>query len=201
MVSLNGQLPRYFIHAHYGERPLAVFAAMAYVMVAGVTFLGSLNNAAMPRLARHYAERDFARFRRVLGRLLAVACGAGAAGVAVAALAGRQLLTILYRPEYAEHHTVFVWVMVAAAVAYVSSVLGFAVTATRAFGRLTLPYVAGTVATLAGCWVLVPRYGLTGAAWAVAVSGVAGCAAAVWVLVSLRREVRRVSGRAGERVV
>ena len=186
LVSVNGQLPRYFIHHHYGDGPLGVFAAMAYVMVAGVTFVGSLCNAAVPRLARHYSEGDYAGFRRVGLKITAVAAAVGLAGVLAAVVAGRPLLLLLYGPEYAAESGVFAWIMAAAAVGYVASALGYLVTATRSFRMLTVPYAGVTAVTLAACWLLVGRYGLTGAAWAVGISSAAGCLAPMLILLRLR---------------
>lgn len=182
LTTFNGNLPRYFIHAEFGDGQLAVFAAMAYVMTAGVTFVGALCYSASPRLARSFADRDFAGFKRLVVKILAVAAAAGIGGLSVALVAGRQLLTVLYRPEYAEHSSVFTWLMVAAAAVYVSSAMGYAVTATRAFTMLTLPYAIITAVTLAACWLLIPSFGLAGAAWAIGISGLAGCAANLAVL-------------------
>jgi O-antigen/teichoic acid export membrane protein len=103
--------------------------------------------------------------------------------VLVAFVAGRRVLTIVYRPEYGAHSALFVWLMIAAAIAYVAAVLGYAANATRAYRLLTMPYAAATVVTLICCWLFVPRYGLVGAAWAVALSGIAGCVAPWWVIV------------------
>ena len=52
-------------------------------------------------------------------------------GILVALVLGHELLTVLYRPEYAEHTAVFVWLMVAASVGYVASFLGYGMTAAR----------------------------------------------------------------------
>lgn len=194
LVTLNANLPRYFIHMDLGDRQLGVFAALAYVMTAGVTFVGALCNSAVPRLARHFADRNFKGFSRLLAKILAVAMAVGLAGITVALVAGRQVLTLLYRPEYAEQSTVFVWLMVAAAISYASSGLGFAVTATRHFSMLLLPYCSVTLTTLAACVILIPRYHLAGAAWAVAASAVAGCVAAAFILVRLWLRFSRPEG-------
>jgi O-antigen/teichoic acid export membrane protein len=198
LAALNGTVPRYFIHSALGDRALGIFAAMAYIMTAGTTFVGALCISAVPRLSRHYADRDLRGFARITAKILGVAGAAGAAGILVALVAGPQLLTLLYRPEYAQNHAVFVWLMVAAAATYASAVLGYAVTATRAFAMLTVPYVIVTAVTVAACAVLIPRYGLAGAAWALLASGVAACGAAVSILWRLWRRREHLEGRGFE---
>ena len=42
LISLNTNIPRYFIEHYLGERELGIFAAMAYLMVAGKTVVSAL---------------------------------------------------------------------------------------------------------------------------------------------------------------
>jgi O-antigen/teichoic acid export membrane protein len=79
-------------------------------------------------------------------------------------LAGRPILLLLYRPEYADSLGVFLWLGVAAGISYIASFLGYAMTAARYF-RAQLPvFLIATLVTAVGCAILVPRYQLSGAA-------------------------------------
>jgi O-antigen/teichoic acid export membrane protein len=81
-------------------------------------------------------------------------------------VAGRPLLTILYRPEYAEHVDLLFLLMVVAAISYISSLLGAGITASRHF-RPAVPLLAFvTIITAVSCFFLIPAYGLRGAALA-----------------------------------
>jgi O-antigen/teichoic acid export membrane protein len=166
LVSLNTNIPRYFVQHFLGERELGIFSAMAYLMVAGNTVIAALGQSATPRLAVYYADRDLTAFRRLLVRLVGLGAALGAAGIIVALVLGREILTALYRPEYAEHTAVFVWLMIAASIAYTVSFLGYGMTAARYFrSQLPLLGLCGAALALACLW-LVPRFGLRGAAWA-----------------------------------
>ena len=68
------------------------------------------------------------------------------------ALAGRPILLLLYRPEYAEHVAAFLLLAAATALGYVASILGYAMTAARYF-RAQLPVIHASPprATAAGC--------------------------------------------------
>ncbi len=179
LVSLNVNIPRYFVQHYHGARALGYFSAMAYLMVAGSTVVRALGQSAAPRLARYYVD-DVAAFKRLLWRLVAIGLVFGGAGVIVAALFGRDILAVLYRRDYAAHHQVFVWLMVAAGVGYVASLLGYSMTAARYLKAQAPLFAAIGAATAGGCAWLVPARGLMGAAWAMCAAAVAqllGCVA------------------------
>lgn len=166
LISLNANIPRYFIEHHLGSAQLGIFAGMAYLLVAGNTVVSALGQSASPRLAKHYAAGDARGFRTLLCKLMAIGIVLGAAGVLVAAISGRKLLTLLYTSEFATHVDVFVWLMVTAGVNYTASFLGYGMTAARYF-RSQLPLFALiTVGSTIVCAWLIPQWGLLGAAWA-----------------------------------
>ena len=182
LATLTTNIPRYFIHHHLGEAGLGVYAAVAYVMVAGVTLIGAVCTAATPRLARSFAAGDARTFSMTLAKLVAMAVAAGGGGLIAALVAGRQILAILYRSDYAQQQGLFVWVMAAATMSYLSTVFGYAVTATRSFRLLILPHICVAAVTLGGCWLFVPRRGFLGAAWAVGLGEAAGCLAGLLIV-------------------
>lgn len=179
--SLMVNMPRYFIESAAGTAKLAVYSAMGYVMVVGGLATSSLCQAVAARLARYYVE-NLRQFRGLLLQLVAIAAANGVIGVLAAVLWGRQFLTIVYRPEYAMYPSVFVWMMAAAGVSYVASVIGFGLSAARKFD-VQLPVIAcATLVTAAACVPLVPRYGLQGAAWALLAGILTWCAGFVLAL-------------------
>lgn len=190
LISLFTNIPRYFLERSWGERELGIFAALAYLMLAGTTIVGAMGQSVVPRLATYYAHADFRRYHGLLMRLLATGVVIGIGGVTVAALFAEQLLTWLYRPEYAEHSRVFILVMWAGAGGYLMSGLGFGLTATRRFKTLVLPYgLIALVALMAG-YGLIPSHGLLGAAWALVATNFAGCFILLLLLWLLRRRSR-----------
>lgn len=170
LISLNTNLPRYFLEHHAGLDALGVFAALSYLIVAGTTIVNALGQSATPRLARLHAAGELAAFRRLVLRLVGLVGAMGLAGVALAAAAGGPILSALYRPVYARAAAELVVVAAAATLAFAASILGFALTAARSFAIQTPLFAAVTAATLAGAAVLVPRHGLMGAAAALVVS-------------------------------
>jgi O-antigen/teichoic acid export membrane protein len=175
LISLNANIPRYFVERYLGEAQLGIYAAMAYLIVAGNTVVGALGQSASPRLAAYYAQGDRQAFTRLLLRLLGIGAGLGAAGVLVALLAGKLLLSLLYGPAYAAEAQVFVWIMVAAGVIYVGSFMGYGVTAARIFKlQVALSGISILVAVILS-FLLIPQMGVLGTALVVMIGGIADC--------------------------
>jgi len=163
LISLNTNIPRYFLERYLGERELGIFSAISYLMVAGNMVVSALAQSASPRLAKYYAAGNSTAFRTLLFKLVGVGLMLGAGGVFVAVVAGRPILTLLYKPEYAERADLFAWLMVVAGIGYVSSFLGYGITAARYF-QVQMPLFAlVTAASGIACLWLIPTRGVQGA--------------------------------------
>jgi O-antigen/teichoic acid export membrane protein len=170
LVSLNGNVPRYYLDHHSGGEGVAFFTAMAYLLVVGNTIVSSLGQAAAPRLARCFAAGNLRGFKRIVLRLGALAGLLGVGGVLVAAVAGAEVLTLLYSGEYASHPRAFVWMMVGGGGMYLGGVLGYAVTAARWFRGQMYIHAACFLVVLVANHLLVQEHGLEGAAMALALT-------------------------------
>jgi O-antigen/teichoic acid export membrane protein len=176
LLSLNANIPRYFMERHGGDRALGILAALSYLSAAGYQVVSALGQAASPRLARYHHQGARPAFRRLLLRFVALMIAIGVAGVVAALVAGRPLLRFLYRPEYAEYHVAFVWIMAAGGVSYVCAAFGFAATARQQLAQQPPILLAVVAVSLVSSWWLVPAWGVLGAAVSMAASS-AFCAA------------------------
>jgi O-antigen/teichoic acid export membrane protein len=189
MVSLNLNIPRYFIQQRLGTQELAIFSAIATLLAAGSVVTNAMGQAAAPRLAKCFVNRDQRGFNQLLAALVVASLGLGAAGFVGAVLWGKQAMALIYRPEYSTHPEVLLWLMGASGFFYLGSTLGYAVTAVRCF-RPQLPLFTGAaVTTGVGCFFLVPAQGLRGAATAILISAVIQCAGSVRLLWNAYRSV------------
>jgi O-antigen/teichoic acid export membrane protein len=171
LISLNTGIPRYFLERHGGYSDVGVFAALVGLANAGTVALAAASQTVIPRLSRAYGKRDLQGFVRLLFICTAAAVFMGISGVLVALSAGRLLLGIVFGHQYIPYSGVFLIVMAGAGTTYITWFLGCGATAARYF-RIQPWLTGGTVVvTMALCSRLVPRSGITGAAWAVAMSG------------------------------
>lgn len=182
LVSLNSSIPRYFIERALGERALGIFSALAFMLAAGSMAVVSLGQSAFTRLAKFHASNDLAGFRTLLGKLLAMGATLGICGIIVAKVAGRELLTVLFRPEYGEHADLLPWIMGAALISYLAQFLGFGMTAAGYYNpQVVLFFVSNLVVGL-GSYLLIPRRGLPGAILALFFSAIVQLVGSVIIL-------------------
>ncbi len=170
LAMLNVNMPRYWL-AHFGEAgTLGLFAAAAYLPMAGRHIIEAVAQAAVRRLAALYSVGRLQEFRSLVLRLVVLASAAGGAAVVVAAAVGRVVLSLAYTPEYASNSNVLTYLTMSWALRYPCAIISIALVSAHRFqwipAILILPVIGGLVAG----WVLIPRYGIEGAAWADMVS-------------------------------
>jgi O-antigen/teichoic acid export membrane protein len=170
LVSINLNMPRYFIHARMGERQLGIFSAMAYSTVAMTIVGDSLGSCAIPRMSRLYASGRLSDFRSLLLKLVALACTLGVAGLVIVKVIGARLLTVFYNAEYADYSHVFLLLVLATAIQGIAVMLTTGITSARRFGVQVplLCLVAGSSALACSIWV--PAAGLSGGAMAMIIA-------------------------------
>ena len=169
LVSFTANVPRYFIEHYQGLSELGIFAAISYMVLASNRVVCALGESMSPSMARSDAAGDRGEMRALLVRLTAFGIFLGGVVVAIALVAGREVLTLFYRAEYGEQGTLFVWIAIGGIVANVASALTYGMTAARYFFVQAPLFLAAAVVTAAVSAALVPGYNLVGAAWAVGI--------------------------------
>jgi O-antigen/teichoic acid export membrane protein len=182
IVSLMATVPSVLIERFLGAAELGVYSALACAWAASHRIASAMGEAASARLARHVAEGRRSSFVRVTAGLLALAAGVAAAGLAVAAFAGRPLLGFLYGPTYAARADLLTGFMLASVAGNLAIVLDYGMTA---LGRLkTQSAIQAAALGVFGalCVRLIPSHGLAGAVLALGiVSAIQGACASVVV--------------------
>jgi O-antigen/teichoic acid export membrane protein len=192
LMSLNTNIPRYVLEHYLGESKLGIFASLAYLGTAASLIINALGQSAAARLSRMFADRQFEAFTLLLQKFALLGALIGVIGVPAAAVFGRVVLSILYRPEYANYLSVFLIVIATTSVLAVASFLGYGVTAARSFKMPMLVNGATTLTTAMLSLLLVPRFGLMGAAIALLL---AALVQVVGFMLLMNIELRTARGR------
>jgi O-antigen/teichoic acid export membrane protein len=161
--SLTVNIPRYILQRDLGLAEQGIFASLAYLIVAINLTVLALAQSATTRLSVLYAEGHIKQFRRLLTKLSMLGVLVAVAGVPMALLVGRPLLTMIYRPEYGEHAGLLALFVGTAGVGMVGSFLFCGASAARAFRNQVPMYFLAMLVAALGSAALVPRYGMIGA--------------------------------------
>ncbi len=198
LTALNSSVPSYFIKHALGERDLGIFSALGLMISAGNMAVVSLGQSAFTRLARSYANGDLSAFGSLLGKLLALGATLGICGMIISKFAGREILTILFRPEYAERADLLPWLMAAGGVLFMAQFLGFGMTAAGYYNSQVTLNILANVSLFAACSWLIARQGLLGAILAMLIAAIVQLAGSVMVLVmGMRTHTRLCAERVG----
>jgi len=167
LVSLQSNIPRYFLEAFGGPRALGAFAALSSFLSVGIVMVGALGQSAAPRMSRRFAGGEHRAFLRLVGGVCLAAVAVGVVGWAISVVGGEHLLALLLGEPYRPFAPELAWLMAIGVVAYVASALGYALTAARQIHVQVPMLLAACLAVAGASFALVPRHGILGAAWAV----------------------------------
>jgi O-antigen/teichoic acid export membrane protein len=133
-------------------------------------------------LAKAHAAGNLTAFSSLLTKLLACGATIGAAGMIVSKLAGREILTILFRSEYAQRADLLPWLMAAGGVLFMAQFLGFGMTAANFYKSQVAVNILANLSLFLGCYGLVARQGLLGAILAMLIAAVVQLVGSVVIL-------------------
>ena len=188
LVSLNANIPRYFVEGYLGVTSLGYFASIVYIPAAGYLLAGAIGQVSMQRMAIAVSDRDRVALTRILFRLCGAGLVLGLIGIFVASVFGESLLRLIYGEEFEGLARLFTIVMIAGALSYIVVQIVYILTSLRALrGQLGI-YVADAIVLCLFCVWLMPDLGLIGAGYAMIVSqSVQLFIAATLVVYAMRR--------------
>jgi len=166
LVTFNTYLTRYFVFGELGVASMGIYSSLAQLVNVVGTMVMSLVTAAVPPMTEKFRDGDRKGFLNLFNKCMLVAGALGAGALLVSVFLGHFVLLHLFKPVYAQHTSLFVWIMVVGCIFYISWPITNALTVFRAFKIQLWTAVASLVASLGAAYVLVPRFGLLGAAWA-----------------------------------
>ncbi|GAA1574825.1 hypothetical protein GCM10009827_115890 [Dactylosporangium maewongense] len=186
ITSLTANVPRYALQDRLGAAALGAFAAAGYLVLTGNLLVSAVAQTLLPRLVELRAAGARERFAALVRQSLIGITVAGVVAVWAAELFGAKVLRAVYGEEYADEAGTLTVLTIATAVAASCFVLDAALSAVRRFTGQLAVNAAVLAATVLAALVLVPRYGVAGAAWAT-VAAAAVHAGLKWEL--LRRDL------------
>jgi O-antigen/teichoic acid export membrane protein len=163
-LAFNDRVSQYLLSWFQGEEAVGYFGPLSYIIQAGGLALASVSESMIPRLSTFH-DTDKTNF--IWGGLKLSGVGAiiGIVLFVGSLIFGERFLILVYQPEYAQYANVFITLMGFAILRFAMNGMGSAITAAGYF-RIQIPiFLIGLLTTLVSGWVLIPRWGLLGAAW------------------------------------
>ncbi|WP_068776166.1 lipopolysaccharide biosynthesis protein [Paenibacillus sp. FJAT-26967] len=173
LISLNTNIPRYFISGYEGTEQLGYFSALAYVMVAGTTVISALGQSASPRLAKYYSSGKLNSFYTLLMKIGMLFIILALSAISIVVFLGQPILSILYGSSYSEYSHIFTLITIGAGIGYLGSLIGYGLTAARIFGTQVYLFLFINMSLLLACYLLIPSLGLEGAAYSLIIGNIA----------------------------
>ena len=204
--SVTGCVPQFIIAKYLGDNQLGLYCAAAYLVNVGRVGVMAAGVAANPFLAGAFSTNNYTAYRNMVVKLVGLGLLLAITAPAAAALVGHKVMTILYTSQYAQSTVLIVMILLAGGVRYVTSMIGFSVTAARQYDIQVYWFGASLVVSVVTNLWFVPRMGLMGAAISAGITAAIELAIGCVILVNTihglkkRSEVKMVQEMACESV-
>jgi O-antigen/teichoic acid export membrane protein len=170
MITVSHNIPVYFLQIYLGSEQVGFYSGVFYFSIVGRMVVDAISQSISPLFAVHVLRGERAAFGGLLMRSLAIGLSLGLVGIAVAWVAGAELLALAYGEAFRGYAELLVIMMAATAITFVTSILGVSITAARRLRGLAISNAIAMLVTLVASAALIPRIGLIGAPIAVALA-------------------------------
>jgi O-antigen/teichoic acid export membrane protein len=133
LISLIDNVPKYFIEYHIGTKELGYYTSIVYITIIGSTIINAFGQASMTRLSLYFQQKNMAQFIKLQTQLIVFTIILGLGLLSGVYVIGDKLLVLLYNADFANYFDVFKNIMIGAIFIYISSILGYGITAARYF--------------------------------------------------------------------
>lgn len=190
-VALSSSLPRLAVEHYLGLAELGAFGAVLMVYTAALFALEVSTDVLIGPLAAAHGRRDIPLIRRVIRASMLVGLLVGLIGISASHLVGEPTLVVLYGAQLNGYGEVLMVLSGAVGLHVVVAVTRTGVLAAGAFSDRLATEIAALVVAATASVLLVPRHGVLGAAWAVALTAAAQCLWSMWQSWRLLRDPGR----------
>ena len=170
LSSLNTNIPRIFIEKYLGNEQLGYYASISYIIVAGNIIITSLGQSMAPRLSKLASSNNLLAFNQTLRKLVLFSFSLGLLCFITVFFFGKDILRIIYTPEYANYSNLLTWFTVVSTIDFTSTFFGYALTALKKFKIQPKIAIMWTVSSVFLSYLLIPEYGLFGSVLSLIIS-------------------------------
>ena len=145
------------------EQIVGFYAPMMFVLQGMGQVMSAVSEAVIPRLAR-LNQNNIRKFVSSSIKLAGLGFGIGVFGFVFSLFFGDIFLSFVYSPEYTQYTNVFVFMMGIGIVRFSLAGIGNSLTAAGLFTKQIPIFIVELLVTVISGYLLIPQYGLLGAA-------------------------------------
>lgn len=165
LVSLQTNLPRYFIEKYDAIESVGVFTIFYYFVVIGGIVINSVCQYLSPLYAQSWHEASKKHFFKLFNMSYLIAGSFGLFSLIITYFWGGELLSLVYGDKFNHELATLNIIILSGIFTYLSVVNGYTMTSLKII-KVQIPMFLGLIAiTFVSCFLLIPKYHLIGAAW------------------------------------
>ncbi|MBU5618090.1 polysaccharide biosynthesis C-terminal domain-containing protein, partial [Psychrobacter sp. TAE2020] len=170
IVSLQINMPRYFIENYHSIEKVGVFTIFYYFIVIGGIIINSVCQYLSPYYSKSWSRKDYSLFFKYIRYSWIIAGLFGIAGYIVTLFFGNDILHLIYDNKFDSYTDILNILMIAGVFVYLSIVNGYVMTSIKVIKAQVPMFAFLLVLTTISSWYLIPKYDLVGAAWVSVIS-------------------------------
>lgn len=165
LVSLQTNLPRYFIEKYDSIENVGVFTVFGYFIVVGGIAINSVCQYLSPHYAQSWYEASKKHFFKLFYMSYVIAGSFGLISFVLTYFWGAELLGLIYGDKFNHELATLNIIILSGIFIYLSVVNGYIMTSLKII-KVQVPMFLGLLAiTFVSSFLLIPKYHLIGAAW------------------------------------
>lgn len=170
IISINANVQKYILSYYLDIKEVGYFSAIAYLTIAGNVLINGIAQAVSPRLALLSSNEEKKEIKSLMMKINGIAVGVGLLSVLISILFGKYVLSLLYDPSYGYYSTLLILVLIAATFQFMSTFLGYALTAARIIKQQPILQIYVLVVSIVTSYIFISQYGINGAGYSMIVA-------------------------------
>lgn len=165
LVSLQTNIPRYFLEYYSSIEFVGIYTIFYYFLVIGGIIINSVCQYLSPYFSEYYQTLNTNKLKAIIIQAFFISLILGLIGLLISLPLHKFIIQTIYGDSYVEYSYLLPYIMLAAVFSYLSVVSGYLLTSLKML-KIQMPvFILLAFLTLLYSYVLIPSYGLLGAAY------------------------------------
>lgn len=165
LISLQTNIPRYFLESYLSVKFVGIYTVFYYFLIIGGIIINSICQYLSPYFSEFYRNNELEKLKKSIFQASAFALLLGFLGLIVSILLHSFIIETIYGNDFVKYSYLLPYVMFAGIFSYLSVVSGYLLTSLKLF-KVQMPiFLALVLFTTIYSYILIPKFGLLGAAY------------------------------------